>query len=186
MRCRDAREWLGVQRDGDLEPSEAQVLEEHLLECSSCQAFAQHLQQMPGMLHVPAPSAHSSISTERIMLAIQQQKRITQQLEDIRQQQQSRLVRLRPVGATCTALGIFTLSSLPLLLIAMTIIQTDLTVKALSLLDGVIDFFIILAQYLQIGLMMVTRSTWLLSAIAFAVVVMTGMWLRLMRHPREA
>jgi hypothetical protein len=120
------------------------------------------------------------------MLAIQQRKRITQQLEDIHQQQQSRLERLSPIGAACTALGIFTLSSIPLLLLAMAIIQTDLAVKVLYLFNGVIDLFIILAQYIQVEQAMIEHNSWLLSAMAFAVVVMMGMWLRLMRRPQEA
>jgi anti-sigma factor RsiW len=186
MRCRDAREWLGVQRDGDLDPSEAQALAEHLQGCSACRAFEQHLQQINLALHVPTPRAQPNVSTERIMLAIQQRKRITQQLEDIHQQQQTRLERLRPIGAVCTALGIFTLSSIPLLLLAMAIIETDLAVKVLYWLNGVIDLFIILAQYIQAEQAMIERNTWLLSAMAFAFVIMTGMWLRLMRHPQEA
>lgn len=187
MRCRNAKEWLGARRDGDLASSEAQALKEHLQQCSSCRAFEQHLHEMETNLRVPTSSMQqTSITTERIMLAIQQQQRITQQLEDIRQQQQSRLARLRPVGVACVALGFFTLSSIPLLLLAVALIQTDLVVRVLYLLNGVIDTCIILAQYLQMGLAMVTRNNWLLSAIAFAVVIMMGMWLRLMRHPQEA
>jgi len=187
MRCHDAREKLGIQRDGgDLAPSEAQALEDHLKRCSSCRAFEQNLQQINFVLNVSPPRTQPNVSTEQIMLAIQQRKRITQQLEDIHQQQQSRLERLRPIGATCTALGIFTLSSIPLLLLAMAIIQTDLAVKVLYLLNGVIDLFIILAQYIQAEQAMIERNSWLLSATAFAVVVMMGMWLRLMRHPQEA
>jgi len=121
-----------------------------------------------------------------MMLAIQQQKRITQQLEDLRTQQQSRMERWRTTGAACIALAFFTLSSIPLLLLVILITQTDFTVKVLLLLNDVIDVFVILAQYLQIGLTLVTRNNGLLSGIAFAVVVMMGMWLRLMRHPQEA
>jgi len=72
------------------------------------------------------------------------------------------------------------------LLFAIILIQTDLAVKILSLLNGVIDVVIILAQYSQEGLTLATRNNWLLSGVAFAVVVMMGMWLRLMRHPQEA
>jgi predicted anti-sigma-YlaC factor YlaD len=186
MRCGDAREKLGVQRDGDLAPSEAQALEEHLKKCSSCRAFEQSLQQIHFILHVSTSHAQPNVSTDKIMLAIQQRKRITQQLEDIHQQQQSRLERLSPIGAACTALGIFTLSSIPLLLLAMAIIQTDLAVKVLYLFNGVIDLFIILAQYIQVEQAMIEHNSWLLSAMAFAVVVMMGMWLRLMRRPQEA
>jgi len=187
MRCRDAKQWLGAQRDGDRAQLDAQTLEEHLHTCSVCRAFEQRQQRLDTMLaHTVTPPVYRSISTDHIMLAVQQQRRITQQLEDIRQQQRSRIERMRTAGTACAALGIFTLSSIPLLLLAMTIIQTDLVVKTLLLLNGAIDLLIIAAQYITLGLTLVTRDNWLLSGVAFAVVVMMGMWLRLMRYPQEA
>jgi hypothetical protein len=54
------------------------------------------------------------------------------------------------------------------------------------LLSGIIDVFIILGQNLQEDLTALTRNSWLLSGMAFAVVVMMGVWLRLMRYPQEA
>jgi predicted anti-sigma-YlaC factor YlaD len=187
MRCRDAKQWLTAQRDGDLAQPDTQAVEEHLQTCSVCRAFEQRQLRLDTMLvHTSTPCVFTSISTDHIMLAVQRQKRITQQLEDIRQQQQSRMERMRTVGAACAAIGFFTLSSIPLLLLAITLIQTDLMVKTLLLLQGVIDLFIIIAQYITIGLTLVTRDNWLLSGVAFAVVVMMGMWLRLMRHPQEA
>ncbi|HEX4203060.1 MAG TPA: zf-HC2 domain-containing protein [Ktedonobacteraceae bacterium] len=186
MRCHNARERLGALRDGDLAPSEAQAVEEHLQHCSSCRNFTSQQHHLDTILHVSTSHARPNVSTERIMLAIQQQKRITDQLEDIRQQQHTRLAHFRPAGTACVALGFFTLSSIPLLLLALAIIQTDLTVKALYLLNGVIDFFIISAQYLHMGLTMATRNNWMLPTLALAVVVMMGMWLRLMRPPQEA
>jgi hypothetical protein len=129
---------------------------------------------------------HSSVSTDKIMLAIQQHQRITEQLEDIRKQQQTRVAQLRSVGAALAAITFFTLSSIPLLLLAVVIIQTDLVVRALAPLNGVIDALIILAGYLQTGVALISRDNWVLSGVAFAVVVMMGMWLRLMRHPQEA
>jgi hypothetical protein len=120
------------------------------------------------------------------MLAIQQRRRISQQLEQLRTQQQTRIVRLRTVGMALAAATFFTLGSIPLLLLAITIEQTGLAVKALSVLSNVIDVLYILTQYLQTGLTIATRNSWLLSGVAFAVVVMMGMWLRLMRYPQEA
>ena len=120
------------------------------------------------------------------MQAVLQQSQITQQLEELRTQQQLRMARLRTVGTLLAAIGFFTLGSLPLLILAVAIIQTDLVVKALSLLSSVIDILFIIGQYSQIGLTLLTRNSWLLSAVAFFVVVMMGMWLRLMRHPQEA
>jgi len=185
MRCRDARQWLYAQRDGDLESAEASTLQDHLRQCSTCRAQQQQLSRLDTLSRPSTPQVQSSISTDKIMLAIQQQQRITQQLEDIREQQHTRVARLRSVAAAFAAITFFTLSSIPLLLLAVAIIQTDLVVKALAPLNGIIDVLIILAEYLQTGVALVSRDNWLLSGVAFAVVVMMGMWLRLMRHPQE-
>ncbi len=186
MRCRNAKEWLGAQRDGDLELPFASALQEHLKQCDACRTFAQRQQHMDTVLRTPMAPVRASLSTEQIMQAVQQQRRITQQLEELHQQQCSRMERMRTVGAAGAALGLFTLSSIPLLLLAMTIIQTDLALKTLALLSGVVDFAVILAQYLQEGLTVMTRNNLLLSGVAFVVVVMMGMWLRLMRPPQQA
>jgi predicted anti-sigma-YlaC factor YlaD len=185
MRCQEARQWLEVQREDNLAPANASALQEHLQECADCRAFQQHEQHLETMLRTAVPGVRTRITTDNIMQAIQQQKRITQQLEDIHKRQQSRIEHLRIVGGALAAIGFFTLSSIPLLLLAITIIQTDLVLKALTLLNGVIDTLIILSQYLQAGLTVVTRNNWLLSGVAFACVVMMGMWLRLMRQPQE-
>ncbi len=186
MRCRDAKQWLYAQRDSDSESAEATALQDHLAQCPACRAYQQRISRLDSLFGPSTSPVHSSISTDKIMLAIQQQQRITQQLEDIRKQQQTRVAQLRSVGAVCAAITFFTLSSIPLLLLAVAIIQTDLVVKALTPLNGVIDVLIILGEYLQTGVALVSRDNWLLSGIAFAVVVMMGMWLRLMRHPQEA
>lgn len=186
MHCHDAKEWLGAQRDGYRALLIAPALQEHLKQCPACRAFLQRQHHLDGVPDSPAPLIRASISTSQIMRAIREQKRISQQLEDIHRQQCSRMERLRPVGAASLALGLFTLSSIPLFFFAILIIHTDLAAQALSLLGGGIDIFIILGQYLQEELTLLTRNSWLLSAIAFAVVIMMGMWLRLMRYPQEA
>ncbi len=187
MRCRDAKEFIAAQRDGDLAESEASSLREHLKECSECRAFEQQLRSIDSLLCSSAPRTRVHVSTEHIMLAVEEQRRISQQLEDIRSQQQSRVARLRPMGAGLAALVFFTLGSIPLLLLAITIIQSDLVVKAVSSpFTVVIDMLFISGKYLQEGLAWATRNNLLLSAMAFAFVVMMGVWLRLMRYPREA
>jgi hypothetical protein len=129
---------------------------------------------------------YSSISTERILLAVQQQKRITQQLEDIRMQQRSRMARIGVVGAPLVGMGLFILVSFPILLLALVIVQPDLLEQALSLLGNVVGVLIFLAQYFQDALTLITRDSRLLLGLAFVLVVMMGMWLRLMRHPQGA
>ena len=186
MRCRDAKLWLAAQRDGDLAPSDASALQEHLKQCTACRAFEQRLAGLNILLQASTPRTYSSISTERILLAVQRQRRISQQLEDIRTQQQFRMARMRVVVAPLAAITFFTLGSIPLLLLALTIVQPKLLEQTLSLLSNVVDMLILLAQYLQTGLTLITRDNRLLLGVALILVVMMGMWLRLMRHPQEA
>lgn len=202
MRCQDAKRLI-IHHENDLALSEAAALQEHLQRCRVCQAFEQRQQQVDVLLQthklhesVPesrsvvmenmmAPRIHNSISTERIMRAVQQQQRISRQLEDLRAQQQSRMARLRPMIIAIAAIVFFTLGSIPLLFLAITIVQSNLVVHVLTVLNNAIDVLIILAQYIQAGLILATRNNWLLSGVALVVVVMMAMWLRLMRPPRE-
>ncbi len=192
MHCREAKLWLAARRDGDLAQADAVRLSEHLKECPGCQAYEQHLHNIETKLTmqtkqpVPAPRVYSSISTERIMLAVEQQRRISAQLEDIRTQQQSRVARLHVVGPTVAAIIFFTIGCVPLLLLALTVFQPDLLVKLLSLPGDGLDTLIVLAQYLQSELLLVARDNLLLSGIALVFVILMGMWLRLMRHPQES
>jgi hypothetical protein len=186
MHCYEVEEWLGTQCNGYRALLFTPALQQHLKHCPACHALLQRQCQADSILDASTSFIRASISTSQIMQAIQERRRITQQLEHIRQQQQTRMQRLRPVGITSLALGLFTLSSIPLFFFAILIIRTDLAAKALLLLSGAIDLCMILTQYLQEELTLLTRDSWLLSAIAFAVVIMMGMWLRLMRYPQEA
>ncbi len=190
MRCRDAKNYLAAQRDDDLAESDASALQDHLKQCPECRALEQQQQSLDTLLCSTAPRTpvkRAHVSTEHIMLAVEQHRQISQQLEDIRVQQQSRVARLRPIGAATAAIVFFTLGSIPLLLLAIMLIQTDLVVRAVSSpLNGVIDMLFISGQYLQAEMTWVTRNNLLLTVMAFAFVVMMGVWLRLMRHPQEA
>jgi len=186
MPCRDAKLWLAAQRDGNLTESDALALEGHLKHCSACRAYEQRLRCLNTLLLTPAPRMYSSISTERIMLAVQQQKRISQQLEDIRTQQRSRMARMGVVVAPLAAITLFTLVSFPLLLLALAILQPDLLGQTFLPLSDIVGVLIVLAQYFQAGLTIITRDDRLLLGVAFVLVVMMGMWLRLMRHPQGA
>jgi predicted anti-sigma-YlaC factor YlaD len=186
MRCHDAKLALTAQRDSDLAQSESLALQEHLKQCPACRAHEQHLQRMDSLFCLATPTVNTRISTERIMLAIQQQKRISQQLEDMRKQQRFHVSRLRIIGPSLVALVILGLSSAPLLLVTVAVVQPDLMVKTLMLLSDLVSTLIVFVQYLQAGLTLVTRNNWLLSATALVLVVIMGMWLRLMRYPQEA
>jgi hypothetical protein len=58
--------------------------------------------------------------------------------------------------------------------------------RILALMGDVIEVFFLAVQYLQAGLELITRNNLILSGIALVLVVMMGMWLRLMRYPQEA
>ena len=185
MLCRNAKKWLDAQRDEGLELSLA--LQEHLRKCETCRIQASRHHSLDTLLSTnQSHMRRSVISTDQIMRAIQQQKRITEQLEDIRQQQHTRIQSMRKVGMTGVAFAVFGLSCVPLVVLTIALIQADFMVAIVAALSNTIDISIILAQYLQTGLTLFTRNNWLLSVVAFAVVVMMGMWLRLMRPPQEA
>jgi len=76
--------------------------------------------------------------------------------------------------------------ALALGLFVLFLFQPEVIISLLSALSGFIDALYMLTGYLQAGLTLITSQTWLLSGVALVVVVMMGMWLRLMRYPREA
>lgn len=186
MRCHEAKLLLAAQRNGDLPQSDATALQEHLQQCPVCRVFERHQSQIDCLFRDAVPFVPGTISTARIMRAIQQQQRITQQLEDLRGQQQSRIARMRVVGTALIASGVFLLSCLPLLAFMLIIVQPGLADSTLAFLSGTINMVLVFGQYIQTGLSLVTYNNWLLPGIAFAVVVMFGLWLRLMRYPQEA
>lgn len=186
MRCRDAKVWLTAQRDNDLAQQEVSKLQEHIRDCTACRTQEQRQQRLDLLLDTPSHRAFSSISTERIMRAVERQKRITQQLEDLRTQQQTRIARLGILTPRFAAFTYLTIGLISLSLLALFIFNTNLVVNVLAFLGDVIDALVTLAQYLQTGLALVIHDNWLLSGMALALVIMLGMWLRLMRHPQEA
>lgn len=186
MRCSEAKQALAAQRDGELAQSDITTLQDHLKQCPACRAHERRLRSLNTLLLSPTPRSFSSISTDRILLAVEHQKRISRQLQDIQTQQQSRIARLRVVGLPLAAIAFLALGSIPLLVLALTIIQPDLLVNTLSFLGDLVSVLVILAQYVQTALILVTRDNRLLLVVAFVLVVMMGMWLRLMRHPQEA
>ena len=186
MRCRDAKVWLTAQREHDLEPSEITALREHIKHCSACRTYEQHNKRTDFVLNSPTSRMFTSVSTERIMQAVERQKRITEQLEDLRNKQRKRIARLRIFTPRFATLTYLSMGFISLLLLALLIFFTDIVVDILESFGGVIDTLAIFAQYIQSGLAFVLQQEWLLSAMALALVIMMGMWLRLMRHPQEA
>ncbi|GAC1389620.1 MAG: hypothetical protein NVSMB38_04390 [Ktedonobacteraceae bacterium] len=197
MRCCDVKQLLVRQSDSDsTDDADATAFRDHLKECPDCYTFEQRQRSIDALLKISqkaaqplVPQNFSSIgrvSTNSIMQAVQQQEQISQQFETIHEQQRSRIARLRKGGVAFAAITFFTLGSIPLLVLAITLVQTDLMVHILLLLSNVIDVLYVLGQYIQTGLTIVTRNSFLLAGVSFVVVLMMGMWLRLMRPPQEA
>jgi hypothetical protein len=137
------------------------------------------------MLKPPAPHLYQPISTGRIMQAVQQERQLTQQLEDIRTQQKTRVARLR-ILPSLIALAFTSTGGLAVLLLGLAFFQPDMLVKILSLVGDGIEVVFLVIQYLQTSLALITRNDLILSGIALVLVIMMGMWLRLMRYPQEA
>ncbi len=186
MRSRDAKVWLTAQREDDLVQSEVTAFQEDVKHRGAGHTQEQHHRQMDHMPNSPSSRMFTSISTERIMQAVERQKRITEQLEDLRTQQRTRIARLRIFTPGFATLTYVSMGFISLLLLALLIFNTDIVVNVLESFGGVIDTLVIFAQYLQSGLAFVLHQQWLLSVMALVLVLMMGMWLRLMRHPHEA
>lgn len=194
MRCYDVKSLLLQQRD-TLDDADVEALQAHLKECTACSAFLQRQRTMDALLRRSKKQEHplvahsfsttGSVSTHSIMQAVQQRKQISQQLETLHEQQRSRVARMRKGGTAFAALLFFTLSCIPLLILAITLVQTDFMVHVLLLLSSVVDVLYVLGQYVQTGLTIVTHNSFLLTGVSFIVVLMMGMWLRLMRPPQE-
>jgi hypothetical protein len=180
MRCHDANHRLTAREDSQLTEPESLPVEERLTNGANCGSFKGRQQSLDGMLQPPLSHMYQPISTYRIMQAVQQQRQITRQLEDIRTQQKARLRMLSPVLA-CVCLSV---GGLAVLILVLAFFQPEGLVRFLATMSDVIGAFFFVAQYLQTGLAFITRNSMILSGIALILVVMMGMWLRLMRYPR--
>lgn len=138
----------------------------------------------------PVPEAMSAqpypgISTERIMHAVERQRRITEQLDDLRAQQRQRTARLRRIGVKvlawiCCLLGLGIVALL--LLFAL---EPGLLARTLRLLSGVIALLLAVGESIQATLAHIPSNSWVLPGAALTFVLMVALWLYLMRHPRE-
>jgi hypothetical protein len=70
--------------------------------------------------------------------------------------------------------------------VLLLIIQPVLLERTLNSLDGAIAILVLVAEQVKSGLSLVPSRSWLLSIAALAVVLMMGLWIRLMRHPQDA
>jgi formate/nitrite transporter FocA (FNT family) len=119
------------------------------------------------------------------MQAVEEQRRVSQQLEDLRMQQRQRTAQLSAVGLKLMGILWCISGALAGGFILLLIMQPELLDQTLNSLDGSIAFVIALATQIEQGLSLIPSSSWLLSAAALAVVLMMGLWIRLMRHPQD-
>jgi acyl-CoA synthetase (AMP-forming)/AMP-acid ligase II len=119
------------------------------------------------------------------MQAVEQQRRVSQQLEDLRAQQKQRTAILRTTGlkflaALCGACGVLAVAFVILL-----IVRPDLLARTLDALSGGIAALLMAEEEVKLGLSLIPSSSWLLSGAALVIVLMMGLWVRLMRYPQE-
>jgi len=143
----------------------------------------EHKDQSPAR---QAACGSSGISTERIMQAVEEQRRVSQQLEDLRTQQQVRTAHLRAAGLKLIGVLWGFCGVLIGGFIILLIVQPALLDRTLNSLDDSIAVLVALKEQIKLGLSLIPASSWLLSAAALAVVLMMGLWIRLMRHPQDA
>jgi hypothetical protein len=130
-----------------------------------------------------APHPYTGISTERIMRAVEQQRRITSQLDGLQARQRARLAR---IGAKIVFSLFMVAIVISVGLLALFLFQPDLFLAILAFSSGAIDFVMQLGHYLSGGLVLITSQSWLLAGAALVVVLMISLWLCLMRAPHEA
>jgi hypothetical protein len=182
MRSRDAKDPLTVQRTSHpAQPAEYDTTEQ-TRKCSSCSEYDRRNEQ-PTQLLEPSPSC--TISTERIMQAVEQQRRITQQLDDLCTKQQQRAVRLYRTSLKFLLGMSLSFGILASVFIVLSLIQPDILVQLLAKLSDTIAILVAVEEGIKTTLSLIPSNSWLLSGAALVIVLMVGMWLRLMRYPQK-
>jgi hypothetical protein len=142
------------------------------------------LQEQADLLGTPPSRTYSCISTERIMRAVEQQRRVSQQLEDLQARQQERNAFLRVTVPMLVISIILLLGILIIIFLVLFFFQPELLMRVLGLLSDSIAAFVVVIMHIKAAWALIPENSWLLSTAALAVVLMMGMWLRLMRSPR--
>lgn len=188
MDCQEAKRGLIAQRDDQhaLTQAQREALRVHLRSCPACHHYEQRLHRIQMVQPSSVQRVYSSISTERIMQAVEQEKFAEKQVESVRIQQRRRMARQRSIVLPTLLLFAFTLLVVPLLLATVAMTEPDLMANMPPALSGLIYVALLGVQYLHTGSALISKNTALLVIGALALVIMMGMWLRLMRHPRQA
>ncbi len=174
MRCHNAKRGTSAQSGAHVAPP-VECVEDGVREQA----------QPVSVAGTPSSPLYPSISTERIMHAVERQRRITAQLDDLRAQQRQRTAFLRSAGLKIMAWSSLALVILIGALALLFTLQAVILERTLRLLSGFIALVLALGESLQTSLSLLPANSWLLSAAALAVVLMMALWLYLMRYPRE-
>lgn len=186
MRSRDVNDRLNVQRASHpARPVEHETIAQRH-ERFSCQQSDQQVEQSSQELEMLSSPLYPSISTERIMRAVEHQKRITQELDDLCARQQQRAVLLRRTSVRLIIGVSVSLGGLALAFILLSLFRPDMLVRLLGLLGDTIAMLVALTDGIRSALLLIPANSWLLSGVALVIVLMVGVWLRLMRFPQEA
>ncbi|WP_376796177.1 hypothetical protein [Thermogemmatispora sp.] len=188
MRCRDARAWL-CEEHSDSEAETARLRSEvlsHLALCPACRQYAQQQRRLQQLLGASFSPVSCRISTAQIMQAIYLRQRTTRQLEELHQQQRTRLARLQTLSSLFLVSLFILTAGIPFLLFLLFFNQPELLVRTLLLLSDMVDAFLVMLTYLRLGLSFVSQDNLLLAGLAFLLLLLSAMWLRLMRAPQEA
>jgi hypothetical protein len=119
------------------------------------------------------------------MQAVEEQRRVSQQLEDLRLQQKQRTAHLSSAGLKFIGVLWCVSGALAGGFILLLIMIPALLDRTLNSLDDSIAVLVMLAEQIKLELALIPSSNWMLSAAALVVVLMMGLWIRLMRHPQD-
>jgi hypothetical protein len=178
MRWRETRPLLTTPRDSHA----AQSAEENREQQASplYTAYREQSEHTRSPV-VPCSGGRHTISTERIMQAVEMQKCITQQLEDLHARQKQRATQLRKTGLILTGSMFFSSVLLSIALTILYIFQPDILLQLLTPAGTLLASLVAVEGSIQMEL----SNSWLLAGATLAIVLMMVLWLRLMRYPPE-
>jgi hypothetical protein len=187
MDCHEVKRWLATQRDTTCLPAstEREKVGQHLQRCPACRAFEQRLSRLQAGQSSPTPHEYSSISTERIMRAVEQTRQTTKQLEDMRARQRMRMEQHSSIVIPIVGISFFTLLAVAILLPLVLLAQPDWMANMPQWPSELVYLLMTLVQYLQVASTLATKDTALLVVFSLLLVILMGMWLRLMRPPQQ-
>src|SRR5258708_5242814 len=150
MRCRDANDVLAAQRD----PRSARpVARDYTEEVRAPHSEPTSAPYQSNLHSSPPPPSRMcpAVSTERIMRAVEQQRRITQELEQLQDRQKQKNAVLRITVPVCVALLFFVTGVVLLTLMLLFFFQPETLMRVLGLLSDGIAWLIAVVENFQMA-----------------------------------